>query len=130
MSGFLFVFGNVGYTFGFSSHRNIPLKDPGNIPDPYVKLYLLPGRNKESKRKTVVQRDNCNPTYDAEFEYIISTAELHNTELEVTVATQKGLFSGGSPVIGVVRASLSDDAIASVSGQNRWWDLLPEMKTE
>lgn len=24
--------------------RNIPLKDPSNIPDPYVKLYLLPGR--------------------------------------------------------------------------------------
>lgn len=33
--------------------KNIPMKDPSNIPDPYVKLYLLPGRSKESKRKTV-----------------------------------------------------------------------------
>ena len=30
------------------------MKDPSNIPDPYVKLYLLPGRSKESKRRTVV----------------------------------------------------------------------------
>jgi hypothetical protein len=34
--------------------RNIPLKDPTNVPDPYVKLYLLPGRSKDSKRKTLV----------------------------------------------------------------------------
>lgn len=80
---------------------NIPLKDPSNIPDPYVKLYLLPGRSKESKRKTNVVKDNCDPVYDATFEYIISPAEMNNSELEVTVCTQKG-FLGGSPVIGMV----------------------------
>lgn len=79
---------------------NIPQKDPSNIPDPYVKLYLLPGRSKESKRKTAVVKDNCNPTYDVTFEYVISAAEMVNTELEVTVATQKGFLS--SPVIGMV----------------------------
>lgn len=81
---------------------NIPLRDPSNIPDPYVKLYLLPARNKESKRKTVVVKDNCNPVYDATFEYLISTAELLQSELEVTVCTQKGFLSGGSPIIGMV----------------------------
>lgn len=79
------------------------MKEPGNIPDPYVKLYLLPGRNKETKRKTTVVKDNCNPEYDANFEYLVSMADLLSTELEVTVATQKGFLSGGSPVIGVVR---------------------------
>lgn len=82
--------------------NNIPLKDPSNIPDPYVKLYLLPGRSKESKRKTQVVKDNCDPVYDATFEYIISPAELNGSELEVTVCTQKGFLSGGSPVIGMV----------------------------
>lgn len=67
-----------------------------------MKLYLLPGRSKESKRKTNVIKDNCNPVYDATYEYIISAAELMSTELEVTVATQKGFLSGGSPVIGMV----------------------------
>lgn len=85
-------------------HRivNIPLKDPTNVPDPYVKLYLLPGRSKESKRKTIIVKDSCDPVYDATFEYIISSAELKNTELEVTVATQKAFLSGGSPIIGMV----------------------------
>lgn len=64
--------------------KNIPLKDPANIPDPYVKLYLLPGRSKDSKRKTVVIKDNCNPVYDATFEYLISTAEMNSSSLEVT----------------------------------------------
>lgn len=82
--------------------RNIPMKEPGNIPDPYVKLYLLPGRAKDSKRKTSVIKDNCYPEYDANFEYLISMADLLNTELEVKVATQKGFLSGGSPVIGMV----------------------------
>lgn len=40
--------------------------------------------------------------YDSTYEYIISAAELITTELEVTVATQKGFLSGGSPVIGMV----------------------------
>lgn len=78
------------------------MKDPSNIPDPYVKLYLLPGRSKDTKRKTIIVKDSCDPVYDATFEYIISSAELKNTELEVTVATQKGFFSGGSPIIGMV----------------------------
>lgn len=81
---------------------HIPLKDPANIPDPYVKLYLLPSRSKESKRKTGVVKDNCDPIYDATFEYTISPAEMNSSELEVTVSTQKGFLSGGSPVIGMV----------------------------
>lgn len=89
----------------FFSTSNIPLKDPSNVPDPYVKLYLLPGRSKETKRKTIMVKDSCNPVYDATFEYLISTADLNVNELEVTVATQKGFLSGGSPVIGMVKSS-------------------------
>lgn len=85
---------------------NIPLKDPTNIPDPYVKLYLLPGRTADSKRKTNVVKDNCNPVFDATFEYIMSPAELINSELEVTVCTQKGFF--GSPIIGRVMLALKN----------------------
>uniref|UniRef100_A0A182PKG6 Uncharacterized protein n=1 Tax=Anopheles epiroticus TaxID=199890 RepID=A0A182PKG6_9DIPT len=108
--------------------NNIPLKDPSNIPDPYVKLYLLPGRSKESKRKTNVVKDNCDPVFDTTFEYIISNAELVNSELEVTVCTQKGFF--GSPVIGMQKLSLNDPDIASGQGIKAWYDLLPESKFE
>ncbi|XP_041766935.1 extended synaptotagmin-2 isoform X1 [Anopheles merus] len=108
--------------------NNIPLKDPNNIPDPYVKLYLLPGRSKESKRKTNVVKDNCDPVFDTTFEYIISNAELVNSELEVTVCTQKGFF--GSPVIGMQKLCLSDPDISSGQGIKAWYDLLPESKFE
>ncbi|XP_059218409.1 extended synaptotagmin-2 isoform X3 [Stomoxys calcitrans] len=104
---------------------NIPLRDPSNIPDPYVKLYLLPGRSKESKRKTVVIKDNCNPVYDATFEYLMSTAELLQSELEVTVCTQKGFF--GSPIIGMLKIPLTDPEVSG-NGINSWYDLQPEMK--
>lgn len=108
---------------------NIPLKDPTNIPDPYVKIYLLPGRSKESKRKTNVIKDNCNPIYDATFEYIISSAELLMSELEITVATQKGFLSGGSPVIGMIKLPLNDTEIPQ-QGITSWYDLLPEVKQD
>ncbi|KAL9896480.1 extended synaptotagmin-like protein 2 isoform 5-T10 [Glossina fuscipes fuscipes] len=106
---------------------NIPLRDPTNIPDPYVKLYLLPGRSKESKRKTVVVKDNCNPVYDATFEYLISMAELMQSELEVTVCTQKGFLLGGSPIIGMLKISLNETDIIE-NGLNSWFDLQPEQK--
>uniref|UniRef100_A0AAG5CWE3 Synaptotagmin n=1 Tax=Anopheles atroparvus TaxID=41427 RepID=A0AAG5CWE3_ANOAO len=131
--------GRIQLTVAFSVQRqrllvivhkisNIPLKDPNNIPDPYVKLYLLPGRSKESKRKTAVVKDNCDPVFDTTFEYIISNAELVNSELEVTVCTQKGFF--GSPVIGMQKLTLNDPDISSGQGIKAWYDLVPESKFE
>lgn len=98
-----------------------------------MKLYLLPGRSKESKRKTAVIKDNCNPVFDAEFEYVISMAELHATELEITVATQKGFLIGGHPVIGVVRIPLGGDELGDIrhgAGKSYWLDLLPDSKSD
>lgn len=130
--------GRINLTLQYSVHRqklsvtvhkimNIPLTDPSNIPDPYVKLYLLPGRSKESKRKTNVIKDNCNPVYEDTFEYIISSGELMQTELEITVCTQKGFLYGGSPIIGMVKIPLAEPEI-SITGITNWWDLLPENK--
>ncbi|VVC97168.1 unnamed protein product [Leptidea sinapis] len=99
---------------------NIPLKDPTNVPDPYVKLYLLPGRSKDSKRKTL---DSCNPEYDDQFEWVIPLAELHSRHIEVTVATHKG-FLGGSPVIGQVFIHLNQYDFREAT--TMWFDLMPE----
>lgn len=102
---------------------HIPLKDPTNVPDPYVKLYLLPGRSKDSKRKTVVVKDNCMPEYDEQFEWAIPLAELHSRQIEVTVATHKG-FLGGSPVIGQVLVHLNQYDLREA--KTLWFDLMPE----
>lgn len=105
--------------------KGIPLKDPSNVPDPYVKLYLLPGRSKDSKRKTNVVKDNCNPVFDATFEYLISTAELNSSQLEVTVCTDKLI---GSPILGMLKVDLNDSDIPG-TGKNSWWSLMPEFKS-
>jgi len=105
--------------------KNIPLKDPSNIPDPYVKLYLLPGRSKESKRRTVVIKDSCNPVFDLTFEYLISVAELNTSQLEVTVCTDKLI---GSPILGMLKIDLNDPDFQGI-GKNTWWDLKPEFKS-
>ncbi|CAH0747304.1 unnamed protein product [Diatraea saccharalis] len=102
---------------------NIPLKDPANVPDPYVKLYLLPGRSKDSKRKTIVIKDSCMPEYDEQFEWVIPLAELHSRQVEVTVATHKG-FLGGSPVIGQVIVHLNQYDFREA--KTMWFDLMPE----
>ncbi|XP_063393693.1 extended synaptotagmin-2-A isoform X2 [Cydia fagiglandana] len=102
---------------------NIPLKDPTNVPDPYVKLYLLPGRSKDSKRKTAVVKDSCMPEFDEKFEWSIPHAELHSRQVEVTVATHKG-FLGGSPVIGQVIVHLNQYDF--LEAKTLWFDLLPE----
>ncbi|XP_045760573.1 extended synaptotagmin-1 isoform X3 [Maniola jurtina] len=102
---------------------NIPLKDPTNVPDPYVKLYLLPGRSKDSKRKTQVIKDSCMPEFDEQFEWAIPLAELHSRQVEVTVATHKG-FLGGSPVIGQVLVHLNQYDFREA--KTLWFDLLPE----
>ncbi|XP_076379275.1 extended synaptotagmin-like protein 2 isoform X1 [Megalopta genalis] len=107
---------------------NLPLphNDPYNIPDPYVKLYLLPDRHKETKRKTVVMKDNCNPTFDEQFEYVVSQGDLNTRTLEISVCTQKGWLSAGSKVMGQVHINLSDIDVTKSS--TSWYDLQPETK--
>ncbi|XP_026289942.1 extended synaptotagmin-1 isoform X1 [Frankliniella occidentalis] len=107
---------------------NLPSKDPNSIPDPYVKLYLLPERSKESKRKTEVMKDNCNPTYDETFEYIISLGDINSRQLEVTVVTKKTWFQSQSPVMGQVILNLGD--LDLVKGFTAWYDLMPETERD
>ncbi|XP_029662541.1 extended synaptotagmin-2 isoform X2 [Formica exsecta] len=104
----------------------LPQNDPHNIPDPYVKLYLLPDRHKETKRKTAVMKDNCNPTFDEQFEYVVSQGDLNTRTLEVSVCTQKGWLSTGSNVMGQLHLKLSEiDVSKSIT---TWHDLQPEIK--
>ncbi|XP_046986798.1 extended synaptotagmin-2-B isoform X3 [Schistocerca americana] len=110
-------------------HRvvNLPLKDPNSIPDPYVKLYLLPERSKDSKRKTDTLKDNCNPVYDETFEYLISQADMRNRQLEVSVVTRKG-FLQQSPTMGQVVLDLKNMDLNEA--KTMWLDLCPETSRE
>ncbi|XP_018315968.1 extended synaptotagmin-2 isoform X3 [Mycetomoellerius zeteki] len=131
--------GRIQLTIRYSTQRqklsifvhkiaNLPLpqNDPHNIPDPYVKLYLLPDKHKETKRKTAVIKDNCNPQFDEQFEYVVSQGDLNTRVLEVSVCTQKGWLSTGSNVMGQVHLKLSEINISKTV--TSWYDLQPEIK--
>nr|XP_018902831.1 PREDICTED: extended synaptotagmin-2 [Bemisia tabaci] len=104
---------------------NLPKKDPSNIPDPYVKLYLLPERSKETKRKTETIKDDCNPIYEESFEYTVSQGVLSSKQLEVTVVNQHNWYSAGSPVIGQVIIDL-DQVDPNGEDLTDWFDLQHE----
>uniref|UniRef100_A0A8C0WU17 C2 domain-containing protein n=1 Tax=Castor canadensis TaxID=51338 RepID=A0A8C0WU17_CASCN len=63
-------------------HRGLHLREDGNDPDPYVKIYLLPDPQKTTKRKTKVARKTCNPTYN----------EMLQRELQLSVLSEQGFW--------------------------------------
>merc|ERR1712226_203936 len=76
--------------------KGLPGGDLPDPPDPYVKLYLLPEKNKKSKRKSDVKKDTVNPTYDETFEYEMTAHELQQQQLEVSVVDRKGISARGA----------------------------------
>lgn len=112
------------------AHRvlNLPVEEDGELPDPYVKLYLLPDRSKDSKRKTDVIKDSCSPQYDERFEYALPPNELTKRTLEVTVINKKGLlFLQRSPKMGQV---LLDCGLLDASKPTQLYDLCPPCDDE
>ncbi|XP_025204674.1 extended synaptotagmin-2 [Melanaphis sacchari] len=131
------ILGSIQITLMFSVARqrlnvtihkvvNLPIKEPSDIPDPYVKLYVLPKKeNSNTKRKTETYKDNCNPVYEETFEYIMGVAELNSKQLEVTVLTKK---TWHSPVLGQIVLNISDYVNINTPSFTGWFDLEAEIK--
>jgi len=80
----------------------LPGGDLPDPPDPYVKLYILPQRNRKSKRKSDAVKDTVHPVYEETFCYNDVTVEdLNEQKLEVSVIDKKGIFAR-SPLMGRV----------------------------
>ena len=47
--------------------RGLPGGDLPDPPDPYVKMYVLPGKSRKTKRKSEVMKDTVNPVYEETF---------------------------------------------------------------
>ena len=73
--------------------KDLPGGDLPDPPDPYVKMYLLPGREKKSKRKTDAKRDTVNPVFDENFEYEnVPVAKLQQVRIRSAVCLQLQLI--------------------------------------
>ncbi|XP_031408911.1 protein piccolo isoform X2 [Meleagris gallopavo] len=66
--------------------RNLAPRDNNGYSDPFVKVYLLPGRGAEYKRRTKYVQKSLNPEWNQTVIYKnISTEQLKKKTLEVTV---------------------------------------------
>ena len=68
----------------------ILLENNSDLPDPFVKIILLPDRPK--KRKTEYVKETVNPEWEETFEYSIPRDQVRDKELELVVVDRKGLF--------------------------------------
>ncbi|KAF0312661.1 Double C2-like domain-containing protein beta [Amphibalanus amphitrite] len=86
-------------------HRvaNLPVQGD-DIPDPYVKTYLLPDKSESNKRKTEKFKDECNPVYEETFEYKGKQSDVGSRTLEVQVVSKKTF--GWNPVLGMKHINL------------------------
>jgi len=86
--------------------ENLPIEKE-ELPDPYVKLYVLPEKTK--KHKTEAQKDQVNPTYDERFDFPL--LDLHGKTLHVQVCDKK--FIRRSPNIAQAFIPLDDFSLGN-----------------
>ncbi|KAH0624764.1 hypothetical protein JD844_032543 [Phrynosoma platyrhinos] len=53
--------------------------------DPYVKVYLLPDKSRQSKRKTKIKSNTTNPEFNEILKYVISHTQLETRTLQLSV---------------------------------------------
>lgn len=101
--------------------KNLPHKEGEDKPDPYVKIYMTPDRNKETKQKTQVIRNTCNPIFDESLEFDVNMSEVSNYSLEVTVISKSGSMMSRGKLLGKAVISLSQLDLSKAATE--WYDL-------
>eukprot|EP00090_Calanus_glacialis_P017269 TRINITY_DN26933_c0_g1_i7.p1 TRINITY_DN26933_c0_g1~~TRINITY_DN26933_c0_g1_i7.p1 ORF type:complete len:1127 (+),score=330.64 TRINITY_DN26933_c0_g1_i7:171-3551(+) len=97
---------------------NLPGSDLPDPPDPYVKIYLMPGKKK--KKKTAVVKDTGSPMFNEEFDFNIDHEDVPKYYLKLTVVDKKGVFAK-SPVLGTVDIYLDNPGLSH--GLADWYPL-------
>ncbi|XP_031625450.1 uncharacterized protein LOC116342095 isoform X2 [Contarinia nasturtii] len=90
-----------------------------NRSDPYVKVYLLPDKSKNGKRKTKVRKHTLNPVFDETLKYFMSLNSLETRTLWLTV-WHSDMF-GRNDFLGEVTINLQ--GIVFDNPQPQWYTL-------
>ncbi|POI34997.1 hypothetical protein CIB84_001251 [Bambusicola thoracicus] len=100
--------------------RNLAPRDNNGYSDPFVKVYLLPGRGAEYKRRTKYVQKSLNPEWNQTVIYKnISTEQLKKKTLEVTVWDYDRFSS--NDFLGEVLIDLS--SVSQLDNTPRWYPL-------
>ncbi|XP_052235355.1 phosphatidylinositol 4-phosphate 3-kinase C2 domain-containing subunit beta-like isoform X2 [Dreissena polymorpha] len=116
---------SLEYVKGSLQIMVIHAKDLGTnlseLPSPYVKTYLLPDPEKQTKRKTKSIKDTTHPTYNELIEYKIPMEQLRCKRLQVTIWDQAML--GENNILGAVNINFRDLDLSQ--GVTKWYELGP-----
>ncbi|NXW12219.1 PCLO protein, partial [Circaetus pectoralis] len=100
--------------------RNLAPRDNNGYSDPFVKVYLLPGRGAEYKRRTKYVQKSLNPEWNQTVIYKnISMEQLKKKTLEVTVWDYDRFSS--NDFLGEVLIELS--SVSQLDNTPRWYPL-------
>ncbi|CAF1149216.1 unnamed protein product [Adineta steineri] len=78
-----------------------------NLPDPYIRLYLLPDFKKD-KKKTKSIHDQIHPNYDELFEWGGSLADIRRQRLSLSIKNNSPLFAQEETYMGDLQIDLSN----------------------
>ncbi|CAF1330003.1 unnamed protein product, partial [Didymodactylos carnosus] len=78
-----------------------------HLPDPYIRLFLLPNHKKD-KKKTKSVHDNLNPSYEESFEWNGSLNEIQRQKLQISVKNNSPLFGKEQTYMGELQIDLSN----------------------
>uniref|UniRef100_S4RMM8 C2 domain-containing protein n=1 Tax=Petromyzon marinus TaxID=7757 RepID=S4RMM8_PETMA len=91
--------------------------------DPYVKVYLLPDKSRQGKRKTKIKKNTINPVFNETLKYAISHTQLEVRCVHLSVwhhdSFRHNSFLG--------QASLPLDCCDLERGDDRWCALQPRV---
>ncbi|NXD34612.1 SYTL3 protein, partial [Copsychus sechellarum] len=94
--------------------------------NPYVKVYLLPDKSPQSKRKTAVKKSTVDPEFDETLKYKIEYSQLRSRQLQISVwhagALKYRVF------LGEVMIPLAAWNLEEESMQFDWYPLKPKLE--
>ena len=99
---------------------NLPGGHLADLPDPYCKVYLMPGKKK--KKKSEVIKDDVNPKFNEEFDFSIDMKDMKEGEMYVRliIVDKKGVFTK-SPILGAMQIHLDNPGLKN--GIAGWFPL-------
>ncbi|NXC10510.1 SYTL3 protein, partial [Orthonyx spaldingii] len=94
--------------------------------NPYVKVYLLPDKSPQSKRKTAVKKSTVDPEFDETLKYKIEYSQLRSRQLQISVwhaGTLKYRVFLGEVVVPLAAWNFEEDSM-----QFDWYPLRPKLE--
>uniref|UniRef100_A0A8C5PVD7 Extended synaptotagmin-3 n=1 Tax=Leptobrachium leishanense TaxID=445787 RepID=A0A8C5PVD7_9ANUR len=89
--------------------------------DPYVRIYLLPDRRWNNRKKTTVKRKTLNPEYNERFEFHAALEDAKKRMLDIAVKNNRSFVSHERKELGKVLVDLSKGDLSQ--GFTVWLEL-------